>query len=155
MERKTLTFITHSPEETQQIGTVLGELVEKLVNKRAIVIGLNGVLGAGKTELVKGIAHFFNIQEKILSPTFVIAKEFKVKRGHFINFWHFDLYRFNEFSNLIPLGWSDLIKEKENIILVEWADKFKKQLLPDYIVSLQVVSKTERSIIIKRGRIYK
>jgi tRNA threonylcarbamoyladenosine biosynthesis protein TsaE len=151
MKRKRFTFITHSPEETKQIGAVLGELVEKLKNKRAIVVGLNGVLGAGKTELVKGIAHFFGIQEKILSPTFVIAKEFRIKKGHFTNFWHFDLYRFNEFSNLIPLGWDDLIKEKGNIILVEWADKFKKQLLPDYIVSLKVVSKTERSIIMKKG----
>lgn len=151
MERKRFTFITHSPEETKQIGAVLGELVEKLKNKRAIVVGLNGVLGAGKTELVKGIAHFFGIQEKILSPTFVIAKEFRIKKGHFTNFWHFDLYRFNEFSDLVPLGWNDLIKEKGNIILVEWADKFKKQLLPDYIVSLKVVSKTERSIIMKKG----
>ncbi len=150
MERKRFTFITHSPEETKQIGAVLGELVEKLKNKRAIVVGLNGVLGAGKTELVKGIARFFGIQEKILSPTFVIAKEFRIKKGHFTNFWHFDLYRFNEFSDLVPLGWNDLIKEKGNIILVEWADKFKKQLLPDYIVSLKVVSKTERNIIMKK-----
>lgn len=150
MERKTFTFITHSPDETKQIGAKLGELVEKSDSERAIIIGLNGVLGAGKTELVKGMAHFFGVQEKILSPTFVIAKEFKVQKGPFTNFWHFDLYRFNEFSDLILLGWKDLIKEKGNIILVEWADKFKKKLVTDYQVSLKVVSETERSIIIKK-----
>jgi tRNA threonylcarbamoyladenosine biosynthesis protein TsaE len=150
MERKIFTFITHSPDETKQICAKLGELVEKLDNKRAIVIGLNGVLGAGKTELVKGMAHFFGVREKILSPTFVIAKEFKVQNGHFTNFWHFDVYRFNEFSDLVLLGWKDLLKEKGNIILIEWADKFKKQLVADYQVSLKVMSETERNIIIKK-----
>jgi tRNA threonylcarbamoyladenosine biosynthesis protein TsaE len=152
MERKEFTFITNSPEETQKIGIILGESIEKLKTEGAVVVALNGVLGAGKTELIKGLARFFNVPNKILSPTFVIAKEFTIKQGFFTNFWHFDLYRFNKFSDLTALGWGDLIKEKKNIILVEWADKFKKELIPNYEISLKVISANQRGIIIKKRR---
>jgi len=61
----------------QKVGKYLSNeiLKEILENKKAIVIGLEGDLGSGKTTFVQGIAKGLGIKEKITSPTFVIMKE--------------------------------------------------------------------------------
>ena len=142
-------FKTNSPAETIKLGGFLGELLVKSNPQRSVVVSLNGVLGAGKTELVKGLAKFLGVKEKILSPTFVLAKEFKCSKKPFKQVWHLDLYRFNNYIDLKTLDWQDMIKDKDNLILVEWADKFK-ELVPDYEVALKVTGETERDVTIKR-----
>jgi len=142
-------FQTNSPEETIKLGDFLGGLLVQTDSTKATVVALNGVLGAGKTELVKGLAKFFGVKEKILSPTFVLAKEFKCFKKPFKKVWHLDLYRFNNYADLKALDWQDIIKDKNNLILVEWADKFK-ELSADYEVTLKVMGEQKRDITIKK-----
>jgi len=142
-------FQTNSPEETIKLGEFLGDLLIKLDAKKATIVALNGVLGAGKTELVKGLAKFLGVKEKILSPTFVLAKEFKCYKKPFKQVWHLDLYRFDKYTDLKTLDWQDITKDKDNLILVEWADKFK-ELLADYEVLLKVAGEQKRDITIKK-----
>ena len=142
-------FQTNSPEETIKLGEFLGALLIKLDAKKATIVALNGVLGAGKTELVKGLAKFLGVKEKILSPTFVLAKEFKCFKKPFKKVWHLDLYRFNNYADLKTLDWQDIIKDKDSLILVEWADKFK-ELPTDYEIILKVAGEQKRDITIKK-----
>lgn len=142
-------FQTNSPEETIKLGDFLGGLLVQTDSTKATVVALNGVLGAGKTELVKGLAKFLGVKEKILSPTFVLAKEFKCFKRPFKRVWHLDLYRFNNYADLKALDWQDIIKDKNNLILVEWADKFK-ELSADYEVTLKVMGEHKRDILIKK-----
>jgi len=95
------------------------------------------------------LAKFLGVKEKILSPTFVLAKEFKCYKKPFKRVWHLDLYRFNQYADLKTLDWQDITKDKDSLILVEWADKFK-EISPDYEVTLKVIGEKERDITIKK-----
>ena len=89
-------------------------------------------MGAGKTTFSQGFAKGLGIKERILSPTFLIIKEFgvpSVKEG-FNNLIHIDCYRLEKSQDLLDLGWEDMASNPNNIILVEWAEKIK-DILPD------------------------
>jgi tRNA threonylcarbamoyladenosine biosynthesis protein TsaE len=66
-----VTFTSHSPEETQALGEAWGREAGK-----GWIIGLTGDLGAGKTQLVKGIARGLGIKARIQSPTFALVNEY-------------------------------------------------------------------------------
>jgi tRNA threonylcarbamoyladenosine biosynthesis protein TsaE len=86
------------------------------------VIGLIGDLGGGKTTFVKGIAKGFKIKEKILSPTFILLKEYKIPSAN-LKLCHFDFYRLKNQEEIKDLGIFDYLGQKETICLIEWADQ--------------------------------
>ena len=79
------TFISHSPAETEALGEAWGRAAE-----RGLVIGLSGDLGAGKTQLVKGLARGLGIAERVHSPTFALVN---IYTGGRLTLFHLDLYR--------------------------------------------------------------
>lgn len=123
--------ISNSPKQTRQIAQdFIRELTQrKLKTKSALVFILEGELGAGKTEFMKGIAEAFRIKEKINSPTFVLMKVFKLKNKNFHYLWHLDLYRLKKTKELASLGFRDLLEDKKNLVFIEWGEKIEK-LLP-------------------------
>ncbi len=124
-------IITNSSEETKKAGDALAATLEKepLNMKQALIIALEGNLGSGKTTFIQGLAQGLKIKENILSPTFVIQKDFSLQLKNFKNFYHIDAYRLKNPEELLELGFKDLIRNPENLIVIEWADKIKK-LLP-------------------------
>ena len=108
---------------------LLKKILKKNSNKkRASVIGLCGELGAGKTTFTQELAKLLDIKDKVVSPTFVLIKIYKLKSTNYKRFIHIDAYRLEKPEELLKLGWPDLIKDPKNLILVEWADKIKKIL---------------------------
>ena len=79
------TFISHSPAETEALGEKFGRAAE-----RGLVIALTGELGAGKTQLVKGLARGLGITARVHSPTFTLVNEYG---GGRLRLFHLDLYR--------------------------------------------------------------
>ena len=65
------TFISHSPAETESLGESWGRAAQ-----HGWVVGLTGDLGAGKTQLVKGIARGLGIVARVHSPTFTLVNEY-------------------------------------------------------------------------------
>ena len=63
---------------------------------------------------------------KILSPTFVILRKFKIKRQGFKNFYHIDCYRIKKPKEALGLGLEEIISKPQNIVAIEWSDKIKK-----------------------------
>lgn len=123
--------ITKSAEETKKIGFDLAKNLKKQqINQRqALVVALGGNLGSGKTTFIQGFAKGLKIRESVLSPTFLILKQFPINSRHsYTNFYHIDAYRLKNPDELLELGFGDLIKNPENIIVIEWADKIKKIL---------------------------
>ncbi len=114
------------------------------------MIGLKGNLGGGKTTFLQGFARGLGIREKILSPTFVIVKRFKIKDLRFKNFYHIDCYRINNLKEILDLGLKKIISDPKNIIVIEWADRIKK-LIPETgtWVEFELVNKNIRKIMIK------
>lgn len=85
-----LTLHSHSPEQSLEIGKILGSIL-----KGDEIILLTGELGSGKTLLTKGIASSLAVNpDDVVSPTFTIMNRFE---GHGENrsytLFHFDCYR--------------------------------------------------------------
>ena len=95
----------------------------------ATVIGLQGELGAGKTAFAQAFGKVLGVEENITSPTFVIMNFYKVNWRGFKKLVHIDAYRLEKEEELLHLGWDELIKDPENIILVEWPERVEN-LIP-------------------------
>lgn len=147
MKLNNSSYITGSEEETKRIGE---ELAKSLIDGR--FIALFGELGSGKTTFVQGLAKGSGIKKRIISPTFIILRSYKTPDSDTFNFYHIDLYRAegNE-KEMINLGLAEIINDKKNIIVVEWAEKMKK-LLPKkrWEISFEYIDENKRRIKITR-----
>lgn len=110
-------------EEMQDLGRKLG-----LRLKVGDVVALIGPLGAGKTELTKGIAAAFGIEE-VTSPTFVIARSYRSNPPLI----HMDAYRLLAGANpIFELEDLDLDAEKA-ITVIEWGGELVEKISSDYL----------------------
>jgi tRNA threonylcarbamoyladenosine biosynthesis protein TsaE len=109
-----------SPEETQALGVRFAAALEQ-----GAVLSLEGPLGAGKTQFVKGFATALGHAGEVSSPTFTLVHEYMGGKSPLV---HFDWYRLDEINGVIGLGWDDYLTCGETL-LVEWGDKFV-ELLP-------------------------
>ena len=151
---KPLKITTHSAKETQRVAYLLARELLKADLKRAgaLVIALEGDLGGGKTTFTQGFARGLGVREKILSPTFVIMKRYKLQAKSYKLFFHIDAYRLSGAKELRPLGWRDILKDKEAIVLVEWADRVRRVLPKEYIrFQFEFVDEKTRNITIEHG----
>ena len=95
----------------------------------ASLLALYGNLGSGKTTFTQEIAKILGITEHVTSPTFILEKIYKLSNNiRFSHLIHIDAYRIENIEELHILGWDEIIKQKENFIIVEWADKIENAL---------------------------
>ena len=114
--------ITTLDELTEEAKTFLATI--KPAKGGATLVTLSGVLGAGKTALVKSVAKELGIVEDITSPTFVLEKIYSLPEGGvFKRLVHIDAYRLPEGANLAPLGFDELMQDSGNLILLEWPEQ--------------------------------
>ena len=95
---------------------------QKPKTNRALVIGLEGELGSGKTTFVQKFAKAMGIKEHITSPTFVILKSYKLKAKSYKLLIHIDAYRLKHSRELFALDFLKLREDPHNIIFIEWAN---------------------------------
>lgn len=121
--------ITNSFSETQQLGE---SFAQKL--KGGEVIALHGDLGSGKTTFVQGLAKGLGIAQRIISPTFIIMRTYRVGEAFVAkginHFYHVDLYRIENEQDISGLGLLELMNNPENVVVIEWPEKMEN-LLPD------------------------
>ena len=131
-------IITENAKETQKVGEILAQEIKK--GQKALIIGLEGELGSGKTTFIQGLAKGLKIKERITSPTFVIMK----KIGWF---YHIDCYRVKS-KDLLDLGFREIISQP-NLVVIEWAEKIKK-ILPKntFWIKFEYLDKNKRKMII-------
>jgi tRNA threonylcarbamoyladenosine biosynthesis protein TsaE len=117
-ERFTVTRTTRSAAQTRALGARLGALLEP-----GDVVALEGDLGAGKTQLVRGACEGAAVPPaEVSSPTFAIVATY---RGR-IPVHHADLYRIADEDELYGTGFGDLVGD--GALLVEWADRIPAAL---------------------------
>jgi len=141
-------FTTRSVLGTKKLGKETARTI--CPQKGAIILGLRGELGTGKTTFVQGFAKGLGVKDKILSPTFVILKKFKIPKSEisFRNFFHIDCYRINSGKELLELGFKEIISEPKNIVLLEWPEKVKSILPEDTMfLNFKFVNMNTREII--------
>jgi tRNA threonylcarbamoyladenosine biosynthesis protein TsaE len=140
------TIISHSEKETKDIGFQLAKSFHK-----GNVIALTGELGAGKTELIKGICSYFKVEEFVTSPTFTIINQYngEVKSGEII-IYHLDLYRIKNTKELEEIGFSECLADEGSIKLIEWPEKAGEKLAkPDFFINIETDNADENKRIIK------
>lgn len=151
-----------SPEETRAAAEKLLKTLEKqaLSANAAVVVGLYGDLGAGKTTFTQYFGELLGIKETIASPTFVIEKIYKIGGAkntevstvarNFSHLIHIDAYRIESEQEMKTLGWQKIASDPRNLILVEWPERIAGLMPADHIqVRFEHVDETTRKIEIQ------
>ena len=118
-----------------------------LTNLPKRILALEGELGGGKTTFLKGFAKGLGIKERILSPTFILIRKFKISDSKFKNFYHIDCYRIEKEKEILKLGFKEIVKNSKNIVAIEWSDKIKN-ILPSNVLFLkfEILNAKKRNI---------
>lgn len=133
--------VSKSSDETVELGK---KLSKSLCGGETIA--LYGDLGGGKTQFTKGIALGLGIKDDIISPTFVIRRDYK---GTKLSLLHYDFYRFQipdqELIETLQEGINP-----ENVTVIEWAERVEKYLPENTIkIRFDYVGENEREIEIR------
>ncbi|MFZ3054967.1 MAG: tRNA (adenosine(37)-N6)-threonylcarbamoyltransferase complex ATPase subunit type 1 TsaE [Minisyncoccales bacterium] len=143
-------YFVEKTEETKEVGKDLA--ISLKPQKGALVFGLKGDLGAGKTTFLQGFAKGLGIKQKITSPTFVIMNRFPIKKGKFVNFYHLDCYRIENVKEMKDLGFEEIINNEKNIVCIEWPEKIKKDLPKNInMIKFDILEGDKRKITINYG----
>jgi tRNA threonylcarbamoyladenosine biosynthesis protein TsaE len=138
------TFISHSPAETESLGEEWGRAAQP-----GWVIALSGDLGAGKTQLVKGLARGLGVTMRVHSPTFTLVNEYG---GGRLRLFHLDLYRLETSEQIHSAGLEEYL-QPDGVSVIEWAERLAEgggrsaeggKLLR---VTIEVLNETERRIV--------
>ena len=112
------------------------------------MVALSGDLGAGKTQLVKGIARGLGVTARVHSPTFTLVNEYG---GGRLKLFHLDLYRLETPAQILSAGIAEFLSP-DGVAVIEWAErladggwrmedgKMKK-------VKIEIVGESERKIV--------
>jgi tRNA threonylcarbamoyladenosine biosynthesis protein TsaE len=164
-------FTTNSAKQTQKLGEMLAS---ELCGGE--IICLSGELGSGKTTFAQGVLKGLGAKGPYTSPTFVVMKHYKCKFSIFnfqfsnkskilklkkpkkyqipdtkyqiLNVYHIDAYRVSV-KDILELGWEEIIAGKNNVVIVEWAERMKK-IIPKKAIWLRFEhkGKEKREIMI-------
>lgn len=135
------TFISHSPAETEALGEQWGREAQ-----HGWVIALSGDLGAGKTQLVRGLARGLGAPARVHSPTFTLVNEYG---GGRLRLFHLDLYRLETPGQIRSAGIEDFL-QPDGVTVVEWAERMAKdewRKTKVRKVNIEVLGETERRIV--------
>ena len=122
---RTLVVETRSAEETRRLARAVSPLLVP-----GDVLVLSGDLGAGKTTFVQGLAAGLGVPEHIVSPTFILMKEYLGGRYPLM---HLDVYRLGRVQEVIDLGYDDFL-EPSAVVVVEWGDMVEPLLPKDHLL---------------------
>ena len=141
-------LVSHSPAETEALGERWGRAA-----RRGWVIGLSGDLGAGKTQLVKGLARGLDITARVHSPTYTLVNEYS---GGRLRLFHLDLYRLETPDQILAAGLEEYLRP-DGVTVIEWVERWFGEVRnskPEARtlagrcrrVQIEVLSETERRI---------
>lgn len=129
---------THSPQETRTLGSSLARQL-----RPGDVLLLWGDLGAGKSEMTRGIAEGLGVTATVTSPSFTILNVYDDGR---IPLYHFDWYRLNSVDELYEMGMDEYLGG-DGVAVVEWPSQCPEAIPETHLaVRLTPVGENEREI---------
>jgi len=145
-------LVSRSERDTRRIAECLAAGIR--AESRAVVIAIEGELGAGKTRFVRGLAAGFGADvDAIASPTFVLLVE---HRGIEMTLVHMDAWRLRGAGELDSLGFDELLHRANCVVAVEWPSKIATALPEARIdVAIEWMADNERRLTItdRRGEL--
>ena len=137
-EQHCLRLLAMSPEQTQQIGAVLGRFIAA-----GDLILLQGPLGAGKTCLTQGIVRGFGLDARVTSPSFTLANVYEAPSDG-CPLYHLDLWRIKSAPEALGIGLDEYV-EGPGPCVVEWPDVAADVLPSEYLrVRFEIVGEARR-----------
>jgi tRNA threonylcarbamoyladenosine biosynthesis protein TsaE len=123
--------VSHNERETFDLGVRIGR---QLLGGEILL--LSGPLGAGKTMLVKGIAHTLAIDEEdVTSPSFTLVNP---HQGRFL-LYHIDLYRLEEGASAAhAVDLDEILTDENAVVIIEWAERLGRYPLPDNVWRISI-----------------
>jgi len=119
----------------------------------ARVVALSGELGAGKTTFTQAAAKALGVTDTVNSPTFVIQKIYKLPldsarvENKFSRLIHIDAYRLKSAEELQHLGWSEIVADPANLIIIEWPEHVEGAIPQDaHCISIAIGEGEERTV---------
>jgi len=107
---------------------------------------IKGIVGAGKTTLVKEICVGMRIKDNVNSPTYSLINEYLTEKGNSI--FHMDLFRLENKNEIHDLGIMDYF-ETNNIIIIEWPEILINNYKIDHsLVEISYLNDIQRKITI-------
>jgi tRNA threonylcarbamoyladenosine biosynthesis protein TsaE len=132
------TFISNSPDETEDFGRRFAENVQP-----GDVLAVTGELGSGKTQFVKGLVAGVRSTDPVTSPTFTLIHEYSHGR---LPVYHFDFFRVEDRQSAGRLGLDDYFFGT-GICVIEWADRFRDLIPPNaQWIAFELKSENQRAI---------
>lgn len=130
----TMKIETFSAQETFELGKKIGKEA-----KPGSVYTLLGDLGVGKTVFTQGVAEGLGIDEPVNSPTFTIMQVYDEGR---LPFYHFDVYRIGDESEMDELGYEDYFYG-DGVCFIEWANLIPG-ILPQNYTQIEITKDTSK-----------
>lgn len=136
-------YLSHSPEETEHIGEMLGRRL-----RPGTVVAYCGGLGMGKTAFTRGLARGLGCAGRVTSPTFTIVNEYDGATPLF----HFDMYRLGSSDELFDIGWEDYLT-RGGVCAVEWSERVDDAMPADtlWVDIARGTDESDRIITISGG----
>jgi tRNA threonylcarbamoyladenosine biosynthesis protein TsaE len=110
-----------SVEETRVLGARFAK-----VSRPGCLYVLEGELGAGKTEFVRGFVGAIEAKAMVRSPSFSLCNIYETR---VFPVYHFDFYRLTDATELGEIGF-DEYAAGDGVCLVEWGTLFPSVLPP-------------------------
>lgn len=127
---------------------IAGEFAKTL--KTNEVIFLDGDLGSGKTTFVQGILEYFGFSEPVRSPTFTLLNTYEISDHPFLKrIYHADFYRLNDPSEILMLGFDEILEDAHSVLFIEWPQKGISTdflIQPTKLIKWNYLSEFEREI---------
>lgn len=136
------TIIAHTPAEMEEIGVELASILTD-----GMLVSLIGPLGSGKTTLSKGIAKGLLITDVVVSPSYMIAREYQGR----LSMHHIDAYRVSSLDELAEVGLDDYLPPEFGVSVVEWPDHIDGLVEISHIqVSIELLDGEDRRVNISK-----
>jgi tRNA threonylcarbamoyladenosine biosynthesis protein TsaE len=135
------TVVLKDADQTLNFGKKIARLSAHLQ-----VIYLNGVLGAGKTTLTRGILQGLGYSGVVKSPTYTLVETYPLgsRTVH-----HFDLYRIHDAHELEEMGFRDYFSH-DTLCLIEWPDKAQDLVSADLICDLEIKGLQRKIVLVAK-----
>jgi len=131
---------SHSAAATRALGADLGAAASA-----GDVVALVGPLGAGKTELARGIARGLAVEERVASPTFILVAEHAGR----VPLFHVDCYRLAGPADALAAGVLDE-RSLEGVTVIEWAERLGGALPAGHLeITIDGAGDEPRSLVLR------
>ena len=138
------TIIARTPADMEQIGLDLAATLGD-----GMIVSLIGPLGSGKTTLVKGVARGLLVTETVVSPSYLLAREYQGT----IPLHHVDAYRVANLSELAEVGLDELLPPAVGVTVVEWPSRVEGIIdISDITVRIELLDNQARRVSLSGAR---